>query len=87
MFYLYLQISLQGLDLIDDAGRADIASADPRILTHMHPIFARKMLNDPVYYAPSVDCTPGQHNDWNLRSQRNDASTERDAIGRRSRLC
>ena len=42
MFYLYLQISLQGLDLIDGAGRADIASADPRILTHMHPIFARK---------------------------------------------
>lgn len=52
MFYLYLQISLQGLDLIDGAGRADIASADPRILTHMHPIFARHMLNDPIYYAP-----------------------------------
>ncbi|MBS1051937.1 hypothetical protein [Gluconobacter japonicus] len=58
MFYLYLQISLQGLDLIDNAGRADIASADPRILTHMHPIFARKMLNDPVYYAPPPSIAP-----------------------------
>ena len=52
IFYLYLQISLQRLDLIDGAGRADIASADPRILTHMHLIFARHMLNDPIYYAP-----------------------------------
>jgi len=52
IFYLYLQISLQGLDLIDGAGRADIANADPRILTHVHPIFARHMLNDPIYYAP-----------------------------------
>lgn len=58
MFYLYLQISLQGLDLIDGAGRADIASTDQRILTHMHPIFARRMLNDPVYYAPPSSIAP-----------------------------
>lgn len=58
MFYLYLQISLQGLDLIDGAGRADVASSDPRILTYMHPFFARRMLRDPIYYAPSPSIAP-----------------------------
>lgn len=58
MFYLYLQISLQGLDLIDDAGRAEAAKSDPRILTYMHPLFARRMLQDPSYYAPPASIAP-----------------------------
>ncbi|WP_146806859.1 hypothetical protein [Acetobacter cibinongensis] len=58
MFYLYLQISLQGLDLIDGAGRAERVNSDPRILTYMHPIFARRMLRDPLYYAPPPSIAP-----------------------------
>lgn len=58
MFYIYLQISLQGLDLMDAAGRAESAKANPHILTYMHPLFARRMLQDPMYYAPPDSIAP-----------------------------
>lgn len=58
MFYIYLGINLGGLDLIDGAGRSDATRADPTILTHMHPIFARLMMIDHAYHTPPTSLTP-----------------------------
>ncbi|GBQ92607.1 hypothetical protein AA0522_0080 [Gluconacetobacter liquefaciens NRIC 0522] len=64
MFYIYLDINLGGLDLVDGARRADATRADPKILTHMHPIFARLMMIDhaappPPSLAPLINTTIG----------------------------
>ncbi|MFW7267819.1 hypothetical protein ACMAUO_07580 [Gluconacetobacter sp. Hr-1-5] len=58
MFYIYLGINLGGVDLLDGAGRADATRADPKILTHMHPIFARKMMTDCAYHTPPASIAP-----------------------------
>ena len=58
MFYLYLRINLQALNKIDGLGRDKDADANPLILTLMHPIFARLMLNDQNYYMPPPSIAP-----------------------------
>lgn len=52
MFHVYLSVNLQALDQIDGAGRSEVTRVTPEILNHMHPIFARLMLQDAFLRAP-----------------------------------
>jgi hypothetical protein len=58
MFYHYLTINIASLDIIDSQNRSKLFTEDPRILTHLHPIFAQKMLSDTSYYLPPPSIAP-----------------------------
>ncbi|MFT9049634.1 hypothetical protein [Gluconobacter cerinus] len=61
MFYHYLTVHLNGLDILDGHKRSDAAQSDPKILTHMHPVFASLMLKDAAYYHPPASIAPLVH--------------------------